>query len=81
MVQGLLDRLLGAAESGGEGDERRQRTLRALFLVLLVDVVGFGLVVPLLPFYAEEFGASPLTVGLLFAAFGAAQFVGVPLLE
>lgn len=56
------------------------RPMAAVFLILLVGVVGFGVVIPLLPFYAEEFGASPLTVGLLFAAFAAAQFVGVPLL-
>lgn len=43
-------------------------------------MVGFGIVVPILAVYAERFGASGLTVGLLFAVFSAAQFVCAPLL-
>src|SRR5438067_254567 len=39
-----------------------------LFLIVFIDLVGFGLVIPLLPFYAERFGASPLQMTRLFAA-------------
>ena len=42
--------------------------------------MGFGLILPLLPFYAENFGATPGQVGLLVASYAAAQFIGAPLL-
>lgn len=53
--------------------------LAILFVTVLVDMVGFGIVLPLLPFYAEEFGASPLEVTLLIASFSAMQFIAVPI--
>lgn len=40
-----------------------------------VDLLGFGIVIPLLPLYAEEFGADATAVGLLFASYSLAQFV------
>jgi MFS transporter, DHA1 family, tetracycline resistance protein len=52
--------------------------LAILFITVLVDMIGFGIVLPLLPFYAEEFGATPLQVTLLIASFAATQFVAVP---
>jgi MFS transporter, DHA1 family, tetracycline resistance protein len=56
------------------------RPLLIIFLTILVNLVGFGIIIPLLPFYAETFGASPLTIGLLFASFSLAQLVAAPLL-
>ena len=53
--------------------------LAILFATVLVDMIGFGIVLPLLPYYAEEFGASPLEVTLLIASFSAMQFVAVPI--
>ncbi|MFP4624254.1 MAG: MFS transporter, partial [Gemmatimonadota bacterium] len=53
--------------------------LAILFATVLVDMVGFGIVLPLLPYYAEEFGASPFEVTLLIASFSAMQFVAVPI--
>jgi MFS transporter, DHA1 family, tetracycline resistance protein len=52
--------------------------LAILFVSVLVDMIGFGIVLPLLPFYAEDFGASPLQVTLLIASYSAMQFVAVP---
>ena len=43
------------------------RPLLIIFLTIFVNLVGFGIIIPLLPFYAETFGASPLVIGLLFA--------------
>jgi DHA1 family tetracycline resistance protein-like MFS transporter len=54
--------------------------LLIIFLTILVNLIGFGIIIPLLPFYAETFGASPLTIGLLFATFSMAQLVASPLL-
>lgn len=50
-----------------------------LFLIVFIDLVGFGIIIPLLPFYAEYFDASPATVGLVMATYSAAQFVAAPL--
>jgi DHA1 family tetracycline resistance protein-like MFS transporter len=51
-----------------------------LFLTIFVSLIGFGIIIPLLPFYAQTFGASPTTIGLLFASFSLAQFVAAPVL-
>ena len=56
------------------------RPLLVIFLTVFVNLVGFGIIIPLLPFYAETFGASPLTIGFLFAAFSLAQLVAAPAL-
>ena len=56
------------------------RPLLIIFLTIFVNLVGFGIIIPLLPFYAETFGASPLTIGLLFAVFSACQLVAAPVL-
>lgn len=56
------------------------RPLLAIFLTIFVNLVGFGIIVPLLPFYAETFGASPLVIGLLFATFSLCQLIAAPTL-
>jgi MFS transporter, DHA1 family, tetracycline resistance protein len=56
------------------------RPLGIIFLTIFVNLVGFGIIVPLLPFYAETFGASPLTIGLLFAVFSLCQLAAAPAL-
>lgn len=56
------------------------RPLFIIFLTTFVNLVGFGIIIPLLPFYAQTFGASPLTIGLLFASFSLSQLIASPLL-
>ena len=56
------------------------RPLVVIFLTILVNLIGFGIIIPLLPFYAQTFGASPLAIGLLFASFSVAQLFASPLL-
>jgi DHA1 family tetracycline resistance protein-like MFS transporter len=51
-----------------------------IFVVVFVDLLGFSLILPLLPYYAENFGASPTIVGLLVASYAAASLVGAPLM-
>lgn len=53
--------------------------LAVLFGAVLFDMMGFGIVLPLLPFYAESMGASPLQVTLLVASYSAMQLVAAPL--
>lgn len=50
-----------------------------LVSAVLVDMIGFGIVIPLLPFYAEEFGASPFVVTLLIASYSATQLLATPI--
>src|SRR3954462_521797 len=50
-----------------------------LFLIVFVDLVGFGLVIPLLPFYAERFTASPFQMTALFATFSLMSLLTAPL--
>lgn len=56
------------------------RPLLIIFLTIFVNLVGFGIIIPLLPFYAQTFGASPLTIGLLFAVFSLCQLAAAPAL-
>jgi MFS transporter, DHA1 family, tetracycline resistance protein len=49
-----------------------------LFLIVFIDLVGFGLIVPLLPFYAEHFQATPFMVGLVMASYSLTQFLAAP---
>jgi len=51
-----------------------------LWTTVALDLVGFGIVVPILGRYAERFGASGLQVGLLFASYSLAQLICAPLL-
>lgn len=62
--------------------EPPQTTARAplliIFVTVFIDLLGFGIVLPLLPRYGEHFGAGGFMLGLLMAAFSAMQFVFAP---
>ncbi len=52
-----------------------------IYLVLLtvfIDLLGFGIIIPLLPFYAQHFGAAPTVIGLLSSSYSFMQFLFVP---
>jgi DHA1 family tetracycline resistance protein-like MFS transporter len=50
-----------------------------ILLVAFIDLVGFGTIIPLLPFYGLHFGASPLTVTMLLASYSALQLLAAPM--
>src|SRR5512139_2966438 len=54
--------------------------LLTIFLIVFIDLLGFSLILPLLPYYAEAYGATPVVIGLLVASYAAAQLIGAPLL-
>jgi len=54
-------------------------TLFILLSIVVVDLIGFGIVMPVLPFYARDFGVTATTLGLLMMSYAAAQFVCAPL--
>lgn len=58
----------------------RRSSLAIIFGIVFIDLVGFGIVIPVLPLYAEQFGASPLVIGLLLGIYSAMQCVCAPLL-
>jgi len=54
--------------------------LRAIFLIVLADLLGFSVIIPLLPFWALKYNASAFQVGLLFSVYSICQLIGSPLL-
>ncbi len=69
-----------AATAIGAPGEMRRGTKPTLFLAILLDLIGFGMILPILPFYAEAFQAGPLTIGAIFASYSLAQLVFAPFL-
>jgi MFS family permease len=59
---------------------QHKATLGIVFLIVFIDLVGFGIVIPFLPLYAEEYGPSPMVFGLLMASFSLMQFMAAPIL-
>jgi DHA1 family tetracycline resistance protein-like MFS transporter len=59
--------------------ERPKSTLPILFSVVVVDLIGFGIVLPILPFYADAYGANATVLGLLLTCYAAMQFVFAPI--
>ena len=54
--------------------------LLPIFLIVLVDILGLTIILPLLPFYAEHMGASATTVGLLISTYALCQLIAGPIL-
>jgi DHA1 family tetracycline resistance protein-like MFS transporter len=57
----------------------KKSPLAILFLTVFIDLLGFGILLPLLPTYARTLGASDFAVGLLFTTFSLAQFAFAPI--
>jgi MFS family permease len=56
------------------------KRLIPIFIVVFVDILGFSIILPLLPYYASTFGASPQTIGVLIASYSFFQFFSAPIL-
>ncbi len=70
------------SRSTDDGDGARagmKSPLAVIFLTVALDLVGFGMVVPLLPLYARQFGASATQIAFLFASYSLMQFFFAPL--
>ncbi|SFH58239.1 Predicted arabinose efflux permease, MFS family [Halorubrum aquaticum] len=75
------------AASSSEGSSSRppavsnpRRALAVVIGVVFIDLVGFGIVIPILPFYVRSFGVSDAFIGLLAASYSLAQFLAAPTL-
>ncbi len=56
-----------------------RRNLTILFFTLVVIMLGFGMIIPILPFYIDTFGASGRALGILMAIFATMQFIFAPM--
>ena len=57
---------------------KKSSPLLSIFLIVLVDVLGLTIILPLLPFYAESMGATPRVIGLLVSAYALCQLIAGP---
>lgn len=56
-----------------------RRKFFILFMIVLADMIGFGLILPLLPYYATQFGANEFIIGMLTAIYPLGQFFAAPI--
>jgi MFS family permease len=63
------------AETGGS-----RRAVAVVVAVVFIDLLGFGIIIPVLPFYVRSFGVSDVFIGLLAASYSLAQFSAAPVL-
>ena len=57
----------------------RKPSVLVIFLTVFIDLIGFGIIVPLIPSYSEHFGARGIVIGVIFASYSAMQFVFSPI--
>src|SRR5512140_126700 len=71
----------GTLDGGGPLDDPRGQLRRLSVLIAAsgVDMIGFAMILPLLPFYALELKASPVVIGLILSSFSVAQLISAPL--
>ncbi|MDR3455923.1 MAG: MFS transporter [Verrucomicrobiae bacterium] len=57
----------------------RKPSLLVIFLTVFIDLIGFGIIVPLVPMYSRHYGASGFMIGVVIASFSAMQFIFSPI--
>src|SRR5271154_722158 len=63
-----------------EGDAPPKGALKIIFFIVLLDLLGFGIIIPLLPLYAKAYNATPVEIGILFSVYSVCQFIASPIL-
>lgn len=63
-----------------KNNQRNNQLLLTIFLIVFIDLLGFGIILPLLPFIAQKYQATPLIIGLLTASYSFFQFISAPIL-
>jgi len=71
---------MSASEASAATVKRPRRALAIVVGLVFVDLVGFGIIIPILPFYVRSFAVSDVAIGLLAASYSAMQFLFAPLL-
>lgn len=72
--------LKNATQTEPAGEKLDFKRVLPIFVIVLIDLLGMTIIIPLLPLYAAAFGASAFMVGTLGAAYPVMQFIGAPLL-
>lgn len=67
-------------ETKDPGEKLDFKKIAPVLIIILVDLVGLSIIVPLMPLYAARFGANPLMIGILGSTYPAMQFIGAPIL-
>ena len=62
------------------GERLDFKKILPIFVIVLIDLLGLTVIIPLMPLYAASFGADPLIIGLLGASYPVMQFIGAPFL-
>ncbi|MGD9680070.1 MAG: MFS transporter [Candidatus Obscuribacterales bacterium] len=76
---------MGQEQVEGSGEQREERAapgrkaMGLIFLTVLIDLIGFGLIIPALPTYAQELKADEQTVGYLIASYSLMQLIFMPI--
>ncbi len=71
---------MASIETTVKDDKLDFRRILPVLVIVLVDLMGLSIIVPLLPLYAARFGATPFVVGILQATYPLMQFLGAPVL-
>ncbi|WP_227357069.1 MFS transporter [Haladaptatus salinisoli] len=71
---------MSTPRAGTAAFETPRRALATVVAVVFIDLLGFGIIIPILPFYVRSFGVSDVYIGLLAASYSLAQFVFAPIL-
>lgn len=76
---GGIDSIMNQSSNGGAG--RLDKTaLRIVYITVFLDLLGFGIILPWLPYYAARLGATGVGLGILFTSYSLAQLVGAAIL-
>ena len=68
-------------DNNAENNEKLDfKKVLPVLVIILVDLIGLSIIVPLMPLYAARFGADPFIIGILGATYPAMQFIGAPIL-
>ncbi|MDP2364719.1 MAG: MFS transporter, partial [Ignavibacteria bacterium] len=59
---------------------KNKKSLITILLIVFIDLLGFGIILPLLPYIAEKYQAGPLQIGLLAASYSLFQLIASPVL-
>jgi MFS transporter, DHA1 family, tetracycline resistance protein len=69
-----------AAAALPAADKLDFKKILPVFIIILIDLLGLTIIIPLMPLYAASFGANAFMIGLLGAAYPVMQFIGAPFL-
>jgi DHA1 family tetracycline resistance protein-like MFS transporter len=66
--------------AGSSADKLDFKKILPIFIIVLIDLLGLTVIIPLMPLYATSFNATPLMIGVIGAAYPIMQFIGAPTL-